>query len=213
MKFHFYGEKQVRKTVDDIRKAIGIVKYGLKEYQEVVDEVADFDVNDLDKYKRNLLQLAIDLMQRKINVNNQDDKGRTALHYLCAKPINVELVEGVLKAGGDPNLQSKEMLSPLYEIVSRPNNMYANERCQIIELLLDYGGDKTLPCRNGRTAEAVAKEIGDRKTIEMDETQEEHEKVSHKCCKVYGKDSTRTVGELDMYSDLYLNDMKRRGEL
>ena len=132
MKFHFYGEKQVRKTVDDIRKAIGIVKYGLKEYQEVVDEVADFDVNDLDKYKRNLLQLAIlekkwdvaiDLMQRKINVNNQDDKGRTALHYLCAKPINVELVEGVLKAGGDPNLQSKEMLSPLYEIVSRPNNM------------------------------------------------------------------------------------------
>ncbi|MCR4598613.1 MAG: hypothetical protein K5678_06245 [Acetatifactor sp.] len=52
-----------------------------------------------------------------------------------------------------------------------------------------------------------------RMSVEMDETQEEHEKVSHKCCKVYGKDSTRIVGELDMYSDLYLNDMKRRGEL
>ena len=52
-----------------------------------------------------------------------------------------------------------------------------------------------------------------RMSVEMDETQEEHEKVSHKCCKVYGKASTRTVGELDMYSDLYLNDMKRRGEL
>ena len=52
-----------------------------------------------------------------------------------------------------------------------------------------------------------------RMSVEMDETQEEHAKVSHKCCKVYGKDSTRVVGELDMYSDLYLNDMKRRGEL
>ena len=52
-----------------------------------------------------------------------------------------------------------------------------------------------------------------RMSVEMDENQEEHEKVSQKCCKVYGKDSTRMVGELDMYSDLYLNDMKKRGEL
>lgn len=78
----FYGKKQVRKTVDDIRKAIGIVKYGLKEYLEVVDEVADFDVNDLDKYKRNLLQLAIlekkwdvakDLMKKYPPVRTADD--------------------------------------------------------------------------------------------------------------------------------------------
>ena len=172
----FYGERQVRKTADDIRKAIGVVKYGLKEYLEAVDEVADFDVNDLDKYKRNLLQLAIleqkwdvaiDLIKRKIDVNNQDDKGRTALHYLCAKPINVELVEAVLKAGGDPNLQSNEKLSPLYEIVSCPNNKYANERYQIIELLLNYGGDKALPCRNGRTAEEVVEIIGDLKAIAL----------------------------------------------
>ena len=172
----FYGERQVRKTVDDIRKAIGVVKYGLKEYLEAVDEVADFDVNDLDKYKRNLLQLAIleqkwdvaiDLIKRKIDVNNQDDKGRTALHYLCAKLVNVELVEAVLKAGGNPNLQSNEKLSPLYEIVSRPNNKYANERYQIIELLLNYGGDKALPCRNGRTAEEVVEIIGDLKAIAL----------------------------------------------
>ena len=52
-----------------------------------------------------------------------------------------------------------------------------------------------------------------RMSVEMDDTQEEYAKVSHKCCKVYGKDSTRMVGELDMYSDLYLTDMKQRGEL
>lgn len=172
----FYGERQVGKTVDDIRKAIGVVKYGLKEYLEAVDEVPDFDLNDLDKYKRNLLQYAIlnekwdvakDLINRGINVNNQDDKGGTALHYLCAKPKNVEMVEIVLKAGGDPNLQSQDKLTPLYEITSRMNNKYADERYQIIELLLDYGGDKTLPCRNGQTVENIAKIIGDRKTIEL----------------------------------------------
>ena len=44
----FFGEKQVRKTVDDIRKAIGIVKYGLDEYLKAIEEVPDFDINALD---------------------------------------------------------------------------------------------------------------------------------------------------------------------
>lgn len=52
-----------------------------------------------------------------------------------------------------------------------------------------------------------------RMSVEMDEKQEEYSKVSHKCCKVYGKDATRMVGELDMYSDLYLNDLKQKGEI
>ena len=52
-----------------------------------------------------------------------------------------------------------------------------------------------------------------RMSVEMDEGQEEFSKVSHKCCKVYGKDANRMVGELDAYSDLYLNDMKQKGEL
>lgn len=52
-----------------------------------------------------------------------------------------------------------------------------------------------------------------RMSVEMDDSQEEYAKVSHKCCKVYGKDATRMVGELDMYSDLYLQEMKQKGEL
>lgn len=57
-------------------------------------------------------------------------------------------------------------------------------------------------------------EIGAAKmSVEMDNEQEEYEKVSHKCCKVYGKEATRVVGELDMCHDLYLADMKMNGEL
>lgn len=52
-----------------------------------------------------------------------------------------------------------------------------------------------------------------RMSVEMDESQEEYAKVSHKCCKVYGKDANRIVGDLDAYSDLYLGEMKQKGEL
>jgi hypothetical protein len=171
-----YGERQTRKTVDDIRKAIGIGKYGLDEYLKAVDEVSDFDINALDKYNQNLLQVAIqnkkwdvarDLIRRGIDVNNQDDKGRTALHYMCARPNDVELVEEILKAGGDPNIRDKENRSPLYELTAMQRNDLKEVKYQAMRLLLDYGGDKTLPCRNGWSAVDVAEEIGDKNTIEI----------------------------------------------
>ena len=40
-----------------------------------------------------------------------------------------------------------------------------------------------------------------RMSVEFDPDQDERSKVSHKCCKVYGKEASRMVGELDMYSD------------
>ncbi|MCR5251484.1 MAG: hypothetical protein K6E50_12845 [Lachnospiraceae bacterium] len=46
-----------------------------------------------------------------------------------------------------------------------------------------------------------------RMSVEYDSEQEEAEKVSHSCCRIYGRDATRMVGELDMYSDLHLKDM------
>ena len=45
-------------------------------------------------------------------------------------------------------------------------------------------------------------------TVEMDDTQEEHSRVSHKCSKVYGMEATTMVAHLDMINDLYLSDMK-----
>ncbi len=46
-----------------------------------------------------------------------------------------------------------------------------------------------------------------RMSVEIDETQIEHEKVTHSCCKVYGRSANRMVGELDMYSDLHLKNL------
>ena len=47
-----------------------------------------------------------------------------------------------------------------------------------------------------------------RMSVGVDETQQEESVVSHKCCYAYGKPATDTVAKLDMYSDLYLSDMK-----
>ena len=47
-----------------------------------------------------------------------------------------------------------------------------------------------------------------RMSVNYDETQKEESVVSHKCCNAYGTPANETVAKLDMYSDLYLKDMK-----
>jgi len=44
-------------------------------------------------------------------------------------------------------------------------------------------------------------------TVEMDEYQQEHARVSHKCSKAYGRDATTMVAQLDMINDLYLAEL------
>lgn len=45
-------------------------------------------------------------------------------------------------------------------------------------------------------------------TVEMDDHQEEHSKVSHKCSKAYGREATTMIAQLDMIHDMYLSDLK-----
>ena len=41
--------------------------------------------------------IAMDLVQRGINVNIQDNHGNTALHYLCSKPECIVAVQGFMR--------------------------------------------------------------------------------------------------------------------
>ena len=43
--------------------------------------------------------------------------------------------------------------------------------------------------------------------VEMDDHQEEHSKVSHKCSKAYGREATTMIAQLDMIHDMYLSEM------
>jgi len=44
-------------------------------------------------------------------------------------------------------------------------------------------------------------------TVEVDEGQEEYSRVSHKCCKAYGRDATAMIAELDAIHDAYLREV------
>ena len=52
-------------------------------------------------------------------------------------------------------------------------------------------------------------EIGAVKMIvEMDDHQEEHSRVSHKCSKAYGREATTMIAQLDMIHDMYLSELE-----
>ncbi len=41
-----------------------------------------------------------------------------------------------------------------------------------------------------------------RMSVSFDEKEEETKQVSHKCCNMYGRPASETVGLLDMYTDI-----------
>lgn len=41
-----------------------------------------------------------------------------------------------------------------------------------------------------------------RMSVSFDEREEEPKQVSHKCCNMYGRPASETVGLLDMYTDM-----------
>ena len=49
-----------------------------------------------------------------------------------------------------------------------------------------------------------------RMSVSFDEEEEEAKNVSHKCCNMYGRPATETVGLLDMYTDISAGEPDRQ---
>lgn len=49
-----------------------------------------------------------------------------------------------------------------------------------------------------------------RMSVTFDEKEEQHKTVSHKCCNVYGRPASETVGLLDMYTDISAGEPDRK---
>ena len=80
------------------------------------------------------------LIKKKVNINEQDENGDTAL----IEAVNgnfLMVVDTLLKAGADPNIQNKEKHSAL---------MYARTS-KIMEKLLNSGANVNLTNNNGRS--------------------------------------------------------------
>lgn len=112
--------------------------------------------------------IAEDLIRRGIDVNMQDENGNTVLHYISSKPINIDIAEKILIAGGNPNIENRWAVTPLYELVCNNNYQWKEQKYKLLNLLMKYGGDKNYKdSQQGTTPLQMAYEFADAKVIEI----------------------------------------------
>jgi len=106
-------------------------------------------------------ELGIELVKRQIDVNHQDGKGMTPLHY-TAWHFSPLLAELILQHGGDPNICDRHGNGPLWYAIQ-----FAKGHYDLIELLLDAGADVTTRNKHGKSPLDLAGQINDSCLVEL----------------------------------------------
>jgi len=122
------------------------------------------DLNSVNQYKQNLLQIAIakehveiglDLISRGIDVNNQDTNGKTALHY-AAEYNSVKLAAAIIMNGGDVNIIDSYGNNALWTATFNTKDDY-----RLLKLYVSSGGNPTNKNLSGRSPLDFARQVGD----------------------------------------------------
>lgn len=139
-----------------------IVRNGLTEPYKLSISNTSIDCNN--ELGQNLLQeaiayckdnIAVDLVNRGIDINHQDNRGLAPLHY-CAQHGNLTIAELLLVKKADVNIKDTYGNNPLWYAV-----FYAHDDYQLVKLLIKYGADAQNKNKAMRTPLGFAKEIGD----------------------------------------------------
>jgi len=94
------------------------------------------------------------LLQHSAKINMRNHKGRTALHFAIThirwgreKHFDIAIVQELLQAGADPNIQDEDGHSPLHLLaIGKEVNIAV-----IIQLLLDHGANVNCQDHQGKT--------------------------------------------------------------
>ena len=106
--------------------------------------ILERNINYSNAYGRNLLQeaivscenaIAIDLVNKGIDIDHQDKMGWTPLHF-CAQYNNITIAELLLQEGAKVNIIDCYGNNPLWYAVFNANDDYC-----LVKLLVKYGAD------------------------------------------------------------------------
>lgn len=140
---------------------------GLDDYRSYIDKI---DINILDKNSSNLLhaaisykkpKIALDLISRGINVNQQGNKGMTPLQY-AIEHNQPELVHAIINAGGEVNIRDSYGNNALWTAVFNARGNY-----ELVKLILENGGDAFTKNKAGRSPLDFANQIGNNDLVKL----------------------------------------------
>lgn len=135
----FVNEKNVNRFVNE---------YG----QNLLHEAIAYDAPDVLKY----------LLHCDINVNKQDDEGKTPLHY-SADHSNYDFTKLLLTTEGiEKNIKDQFGNNAMWVAVFNARGYY-----DIVKLLKDFGADANSKNNNNKSPLDFAKQIGDDEMIEI----------------------------------------------
>jgi ankyrin repeat protein len=96
----------------------------LLKHGATIDPVAEDETPFLIAVKTSHFAAAERLLRHGADVNFQDSKGRTALHYALRKDSPPKHVEMLMRHGADPTLRAKDGKSPLDLVARRRDKTY-----------------------------------------------------------------------------------------
>jgi hypothetical protein len=104
---------------DDVETIDLLVKHGA-----TIDPIAEDETPFLSAVKNSHFAAAERLLRHGANVNVQDSKGLTALHYALRKDSAPKHVEMLVRHGADPSLRAKDGKTPVDLVARRRDKTY-----------------------------------------------------------------------------------------
>lgn len=149
------------------RDIFSIIHYGTNE--EYFEAIADADFNIV-KHGQNLLQesiacnkpdIAADLIKRGIDLNFQDGKAMTVLHY-CANYGALSTALLLIQYGANIDIIDNFGNQPLWYAVFKAQGKY-----DLVKLLVENGADCGHKNNAGRSPLDFAKQINDTELVDL----------------------------------------------
>lgn len=149
-------------------KIFDIVRFN--DLDEYLSSINESNINLLNTDRQNLLQeaiandadkIALDLIEKGIELNTQDNNGQTALHYVALYKNSV-LAVSILDNGGNIDVLDKYGNSPLWTATFNARGNY-----EIVKIFLTYGAKPLAKNNSGRSPLDFARQIGDKTLIDL----------------------------------------------